>query len=651
MHGDTKPSLAIYEDHAYCFGCGFIFYPTDKKPPISRLNAEIALYLQELLKSAGADEARAWLSELTGLDQNWLNQGFAAVAESKVVLPLGFCPDPADLAGFITAKAKELGLSDKEAKRIASDITNPIAKGTDWVAFFYETSPGKVTSFKFRPVGAPSRESRAQRGNFTGVFGLGMLEPSLFDHQPVVVVEGDTDVLAIQAAAIRAGQLRPIIASGGASRFEHAARILERLTPKGKRLLWPDLESGAMLNARRVVRHFEGVILPEAVDGKIDPRDFALGKSIEEIDALVRSSLLAPEDFIEKQLIERAQEPPYFTWASLPEAAPIDIVVDRILGRRLITLLAARPGAFKTWTACHIALCVIQGKPVFRNFPARSGHVLYVTSDSPAEMLATYLRAVAKATEEPTEPESIAVVENVNLSSHQDLLGFRKLIARLRPDLIIFDTIAKCAAIDENDNAAVNQLFASTLQPIAREQNCALLLIRHVRKSQGRQKDEPQDAVLGAVARVGLPDIVLLLTRHGTAWSFNVKFIKSRLGEPDDFKVTVEIHQDEQGRAEKAELIYAGTIVESQLEVEECSGAILTWLAEKAEGHAATTREIKEAMSAQKFSARTVDRALKVLKEAGDLFQPKRGLWRFRQDLLGESGEREGGETENADAV
>jgi len=258
-HPDTKPSLVLYPDGAYCFGCQRYFplqARADPKAKERELFRALAEHLRAELAAPDpeAGEARRWLCELCGLEERWLTRG-ARAGERTVYLPVGFCKSRDYLLGIAQAKAKELGIPEE---RVAK-LLKPALPGS--IVFFYERSPGCISGLKFRPVGSGSEGSR-----FTveaeGLFGLGLLEPELFD-QGVLLVEGETDALAIQALALQRGELRPVVAAGGCSRFARAVGSLRYLEPKVKVHVWPDHDRGGIESVGALLEEIQGVIWPE----------------------------------------------------------------------------------------------------------------------------------------------------------------------------------------------------------------------------------------------------------------------------------------------------------------------------------------------------------------------------------------------------
>ena len=293
-HPDTKPSLVLYPDGAFCFGCRKYFplrrAEPDPKAKERMLLGALAEHLQSELAAHDpeAEAARRWLGKLCDLDERWLTHG-ARAGERTVGLPLGYCRDRDRLLGVARAKAEELGLP---AERV-EELLRPAISGS--VVFVYEAQPGLVSGLKFRPVGAGSEEARFTR-DAEGIFGLGLLEPELFDRG-VVLVEGESDALAIQALALRRGELRPVLAAGGCSRFAKAVGLIERLEPEAKVYIWPDRDRGGIEAVGALLDEIEGVIWPEGYAEDQDPRAFIAAlepPSVGSLDKAVREGKREP---------------------------------------------------------------------------------------------------------------------------------------------------------------------------------------------------------------------------------------------------------------------------------------------------------------------------------------------------------------------
>ena len=293
-HPDRRPSLVLYPDGAFCFACRRCFPLRRAEPDPKGRERELLRALAEHLQAElaapdpEAEAARRWLARLCDLDGRWLTHG-ARASECTIRLPLGFCCDRDRLLGCARARAEELGLPTERVE----ELLKPAISGS--VVFIYEAQPGLVSGLKFRPVGAGSEEARFTR-DAEGLFGLGLLEPELFDRG-VVLVEGESDALAIQALALRRGELRPVLAAGGCSRFAKAVGLIERLEPEAKVYIWPDRDRGGIEAVGALLDEIEGVIWPEGYAEDQDPRAFIAAlepPSVGSLDKAVREGKREP---------------------------------------------------------------------------------------------------------------------------------------------------------------------------------------------------------------------------------------------------------------------------------------------------------------------------------------------------------------------
>lgn len=204
---------------------------------------------------------------------------------------------------------------------------------------------------------------------------------------------------------------------------------------------------------------------------------------------------------------------------------PPDWLVTGRLTRNTLTVLGSKPGVGKSWTALDLALAITTGRP-WLGHDTIQGRVLYIDVEN-GETLAT--RRLQQLGADPDEigDRLHYVTESVMFPGGEDSARFKDTLEAFRPDLVIVDTLASAAPSAEKDTESMS-LFLYDIWQRSRQQNAAVLILAHLRKSQqGVSKDDPLDSFRGAGHLVGAASRAWLLEPRG-AERFALRDIKAR---------------------------------------------------------------------------------------------------------------------------
>lgn len=189
---------------------------------------------------------------------------------------------------------------------------------------------------------------------------------------------------------------------------------------------------------------------------------------------------------------------------SLPEFFALagqrtECLIEGLLPRRGIALLAARQKVGKSCIASHIAYGVMRGTEALGR-RCRAGRVLYFSFDEPTETLNDRLEIMGVKGNDPMEICTITPpVEWVP--------WLRAWIEDYRPSLLVVDTIAKLVRPKSMDDyAEVNRVIAPLLQ-IRTDYPIAQLWVTHTTKP-----GIGTTAVLGSIAWTAAVDATIMAT-------------------------------------------------------------------------------------------------------------------------------------------
>lgn len=166
-------------------------------------------------------------------------------------------------------------------------------------------------------------------------------------------------------------------------------------------------------------------------------------------------------------------------------------VIDGLLRRGEVGNIISGPKLFKSWLLLHLALCVVQGRPVL-GFPTKPGRVLLFDYEVPPGTLAKRLQVVMSA----VGISAGALGDHLAIQSLRgrrlDIDAMDAYFNSLKPrqfDLIVIDPLYKAfpkrsdsaRSFDENSNADMAELYGM-LCGYAETMDAGLLVMHHLTK-------------------------------------------------------------------------------------------------------------------------------------------------------------------------
>lgn len=178
------------------------------------------------------------------------------------------------------------------------------------------------------------------------------------------------------------------------------------------------------------------------------------------------------------------------------------------------TLLAGRPKLGKSWLVLEVGLAVASGGTCLGGIPCEQGDVLYLALEDPPrrlqkridKMLGPFAKEWPKAFDFATE---------WSLAGDNGLDEIRSWIrSKPNPRLIIVDVLAAFRSARGGKESLYEADYAAIkgLQNIASEFNIAIVVVHHVRKSQG--ENAPFEKISGTLGLSGAADTALILDRE-----------------------------------------------------------------------------------------------------------------------------------------
>lgn len=179
-------------------------------------------------------------------------------------------------------------------------------------------------------------------------------------------------------------------------------------------------------------------------------------------------------------LIERI-EGAILTTAAIRALPPPEWLIDGYLTRNSLALLYGPSGTYKTFLGLDLALHVATGTWWHQNEVARPGRVLYVIAEGVSGIgarLDAWQQHHRLYDLERYAPISW-LPRAVNLTDRMEVAAFADIASRIEPDLVVFDTLARCSIGAEENSARDMGILVDHLDAIRRKTGACILSIHH----------------------------------------------------------------------------------------------------------------------------------------------------------------------------
>jgi RecA-family ATPase len=187
-------------------------------------------------------------------------------------------------------------------------------------------------------------------------------------------------------------------------------------------------------------------------------------------------------------------------------------VVEEVLSRGSLVVLAGEPGVGKSVLAYQLAFCVAAGLP-FLAHPVERARVLYYDVENARQDFEQYCRWVWEGLGCPPTPELDAMLQLEHFTLAEDWEpSMLATAATFKPGLIVIDTATPALAIkDENDNAEATRRVRGLrrVQHAAANETTILVLKHEKIHEEGYRR-----TVRGAKAWLGMADAIMYHTRY-----------------------------------------------------------------------------------------------------------------------------------------
>lgn len=298
------------------------------------------------------------------------------------------------------------------------------------------------------------------------------------------------------------------------------------------------------------------------------------------------------------------------------EAKPIEFLVDRLIPKRSLIVIAGKGGVGKSTTVLKIVHDLVSRKSVFGEFTTNGAEKVLIIDEENYKSF--YQHRCQLLGIDNTEGIHACIMQGAKLDTEEGMLFLEEKVKE-GFDVVVLDSWSNLVVrTDENKAVEVTKVL-NKLRRLAYEHDCTFIMIHHLRKNLPYVVEDI-DELRGSSALVNEPDLVYIFQQDKSTGSVIVKCVKNRFGEPISFRLAFE--EDEDG---KLSITFKGFIetVEVETQVVHCAKVVVEFLRLRGEAR------WKEIVNAIEFSETTIKRTLKYLESIGVIERPKRGIYRL----------------------
>lgn len=395
-----------------------------------------------------------------------------------------------------------IGMQNDDEQPQLKDVDD-IKLPTKQTVYDYQDSQGKIIYQVIRYEPKTFRQRQVINGkavwNLQGVSLLPFRLPNILKNQtkPVYIVEGEKDVLKLENLGLVAS-----CNSGGSGKWtkEHSEYLKNRDV-----IVIPDNDEPGEKHSRQVIKSLQGVAksikllqLPN-LKPKGDVFDWLEDKSIKDLETLVEKT-----EFVSDKPMTPIKVMSITDVMNMP---PVKWLIKNFIPENSMSMIYGSPGSGKTFVALDMSLHIAHNISWHDN-DVIPGAVFYIAGEGVGGLRKRLQAWHNKKNIKPIAPVHI-IPQAVGLLDEQAINDLIETIQAFKQDniqLIVFDTVARCMAGDEN-SAQDMGLAIQAMDKIRNTFNCTVMPIHH------SGKDSVKGA-RGSTAMIGAVDVSLKVQRQ-----------------------------------------------------------------------------------------------------------------------------------------
>jgi RecA-family ATPase len=222
----------------------------------------------------------------------------------------------------------------------------------------------------------------------------------------------------------------------------------------------------------------------------------------------------------------------------LRDNIPVKWICNPICAEGALGFVAGLPEAYKTWVLIDLAIECARGGGLWLGlYPVSSAKVLFIDQERSKSESQRRLRSVmvGKHIEPKTLKDTLFIKcgTTIRLDLDESFNAFKRLLADMRPTLVLVDSFATFHQSDENDRMTIQKVM-ERVKELRQEFGCAIVFVDHENKSAYSDKDmgiaPSAGRMAGSVGKVAAAEFVLTVRRYDPETCV-VYHTKSTMGE------------------------------------------------------------------------------------------------------------------------
>lgn len=195
-------------------------------------------------------------------------------------------------------------------------------------------------------------------------------------------------------------------------------------------------------------------------------------------------------------------------------------LVEPFIPHESVTILASPANHGKSWSLLELSIETARGGKWLGKFECDRGRVLYIDEESSLPLLKKRFSRLLAGKHLSAKNLNIhfCIGKGVSFGTDEALKGINGLIGRLKPTLVIIDSLIRVHQGDENSSADMARVFGR-VRRIVRQHRCSIVFADHQRKPTQFQVSE-DFLVRGSTDKVASVDSLLCLMKKD-----NVQFV------------------------------------------------------------------------------------------------------------------------------
>lgn len=226
----------------------------------------------------------------------------------------------------------------------------------------------------------------------------------------------------------------------------------------------------------------------------------------------------------------------------LQEETRVEYIVPGVFAANSIAFVAGLPETCKTWTLVDLAIELSRKHSGLwlGHFPVKPSKVLYIDQErAKSETQRRFKALIAAKNLDPKEFNDSLVIKcgtTIRLNLQDSFNGFRNLLTKVKPDVILVDSYKTFHTHDINSNVQMQEVMEK-VKELKNEFGCTFIFIYHENKgafdrvdAQGKKKQITFEHMAGAAVMSEVPETILITVKQDQDSSF-LHHVKNTYGQ------------------------------------------------------------------------------------------------------------------------